>query len=227
MDNPPLTAGDILGPNGRIAARLSNYEQRPQQLEMAAAVSRAMSNGKHLVVEAGTGVGKSFAYLVPSILHATQPVTVDETDADERKKRRRVIVSTHTISLQEQLISKDLPFLNSVIPREFAALLVKGRRNYVSLRRLQNAATRSGSLFHDPRQFNGLKRLQSWAERTDDGSLNDLPQRPPSEVWDEVSSDSGNCLRRHCATYQQCFYFKARRRVRHAQILIVNHALFF
>ena len=227
MDNPPLTAGDILGPNGRIAARLSNYEQRPQQLEMAAAVSRAMSNGKHLVVEAGTGVGKSFAYLVPSILHATQPVTVDETDADERKKRRRVIVSTHTISLQEQLISKDLPFLNSVIPREFAALLVKGRRNYVSLRRLQNAATRSGSLFHDPRQFNGLKQLQSWAERTDDGSLNDLPQRPPSEVWDEVSSDSGNCLRRHCATYQQCFYFKARRRVRHAQILIVNHALFF
>src|SRR5688572_18713156 len=127
---------EILGTNGRIAARLPNYEERPQQLEMAAAVSRAFSEGHHLVVEAGTGVGKSFAYLVPAILHATENQTEarDEDDPnDKRKPRRRVIISTHTISLQEQLIFKDLPLLNSVIPREFSAVLVKGRRNYLSM----------------------------------------------------------------------------------------------
>ena len=227
MDNPLLTAAKILGPDGRIAARLTNYEQRPQQLEMAASVSQAMSDQNHLVVEAGTGIGKSFAYLVPAILHATQPVTADETDEEERKKRRRIVISTHTISLQEQLISKDLPFLNSVIPREFAAILVKGRRNYISLRRLLNATKRAGSLFHDPQQFKGLNDLQSWTEQTDDGSLSDLPQRPARDVWDEVVSDSGNCLGRQCDTHQTCFYFKARRRVLHAQLLVVNHALFF
>src|SRR5450432_2476943 len=124
-----LTAADILGPEGRIAARLPNYEQRPQQLAMAEAVAQAIREKKHLVAEAGTGVGKSFAYLVPAILAATEPPAEGATDPP---RSPRIVVSTHTISLQEQLISKDLPLLNAVIPREFSAVLVKGRRNYLS-----------------------------------------------------------------------------------------------
>ena len=221
MGNQQLNANDVLGPGGRIAARLKNYEQRPQQLEMARAAAQAMANRRHLIVEAGTGVGKSFAYLVPAILHATERVT------DENKHRRRVIISTHTISLQEQLITKDLPFLNSVIPREFSALLVKGRSNYLSRRRLSGAQARAVSLFHDERQFQGLERIQAWSSNTNDGSLSDLTYRPLPDVWDEVASESGNCMGRNCPTYDKCFYFQARRRVQHAQILIVNHALFF
>ena len=132
-----ITVADILGPEGSIARRLSHYELRPQQLAMAEAVAAAIANRRHLCVEAGTGVGKSFAYLAPAILAATDPAT---------DKPPRVVVSTHTISLQEQLIRKDLPLLNSVIPREFSAVLVKGRRNYVSLRRLQGAMTRGESI---------------------------------------------------------------------------------
>jgi ATP-dependent DNA helicase DinG len=221
---------EILGTNGRIAARLPNYEERPQQLEMAAAVSKALAEGHHLVVEAGTGVGKSFAYLVPAILHATENQTEarDEDDPnDKRKPRRRVIISTHTISLQEQLISKDLPLLNSVIPREFSAVLVKGRRNYLSLRRLKNAAERMRSIFHYEEEVRQVRDLVAWAKDTTDGSLADLPFKPQGSVWDEAASDSGNCLGRSCPTYNKCFYYAARRRAQNAQLLIVNHALFF
>src|SRR5215813_731621 len=125
-----LTSADILGPDGRIAARLANYEQRPQQLDMAEAVARAIASKRHLVAEAGTGVGKSFAYLVPAILAGTE--RKGNGDA-EKAATPKIVVSTHTISLQEQLIHKDLPLLNAVIPREFSAVLVKGRRNYLSL----------------------------------------------------------------------------------------------
>ena len=138
-----LTATDILGPEGRIAARLTNYECRPQQLEMADAVANAIASKRHLVVEAGTGVGKSFAYLVPAILAATQrEAASDGTNGAQQNDlppNPKIVISTHTISLQEQLIGKDLPLLNAVIPREFSAVLVKGRRNYLSLRRLDLA----------------------------------------------------------------------------------------
>src|SRR5262249_37471444 len=121
-----LSAADILGPDGRIAARLTNYEHRQQQLDMADAVARAIREKKHRVAEAGTGVGKSFAYLGPAILAATEPAADGASAAPPAPK---IVVSTHTISLQEQLIGKDLPLLNAVIPREFSAVLVKGRRN--------------------------------------------------------------------------------------------------
>jgi ATP-dependent DNA helicase DinG len=137
------------------------------------------------------------------------------------------VVSTHTISLQEQLIGKDLPLLNSVIPREFSAVLVKGRRNYVSLRRLDSAVARSQSLFSDDEQFAELRELRKWSKATDDGSVSDLSFQPLPQVWDEVASDSGNCMGRRCPTYNKCFYYQARRRMQHAQILVVNHALLF
>lgn len=211
---------EILGPGGRVADRLRNYEHRPQQMEMAVAVAKAFAEKRHLMVEAGTGVGKSFAYLVPAILATADP-------ANASLKHRRIIISTHTISLQEQLIQKDIPFLNAVIPLEFTAVLAKGRGNYVSLRRLKNAVARSSYLFKEDEEFVAVRAVAAWAKQTHDGSLADLPYRPLPQVWDEVQSDHGNCMGRNCPEHAQCFYYRARRRVQNAQILIVNHALFF
>ncbi len=215
-----LSPADILGPNGRVAARLEHYEARGEQMQMAEAVADALQKSHHIVVEAGTGVGKSFAYLVPAILAATVP-------SDEDEPAQRVVISTHTISLQEQLITKDLPLLNAVIPREFTAVLVKGRGNYVSLRRLELANKRANSLFARDQELQELRQINQWAASSHDGSLSDLSFRPSGAVWDEVVSDSNNCMGRRCPHCDQCFYYRARRRVHNAQILIVNHALFF
>jgi len=228
-DSRMLDPLSILGPNGRIAARLPGYEHRQQQLDMAAAVARALERKQHLVVEAGTGVGKSFAYLTPAILFATadqREEPIDEEDDDDKPKRR-VIISTHTISLQEQLIEKDIPLLNSVIPREFSAVLVKGRGNYLSRRRMNLAASRVGHLFSNETEIAQLRQIINWTKSTPDGSRSSLPFNPYGSVWDEIASDSSNCMGRNCDTYNTCFYFQARRRTYNAQILIVNHALFF
>jgi ATP-dependent DNA helicase DinG len=215
-----LTPRDILGPEGRIAARLPHYEHRDQQLEMADTVAAAIEGRHHAVIEAGTGVGKSFAYLVPAILAAAAPRPPGVPPL-------RVVISTHTISLQEQLITKDLPLLRSVIPCEFSAVLVKGRGNYISLRRLELARQRAKSLLSDERDVQDLERLNAWAAGSSDGSRSDLLFRPSGTVWDEVASDSGNCMGHKCPRQKDCFYYRARRRVHNAQILIVNHALFF
>jgi ATP-dependent DNA helicase DinG len=218
-----LEVADILGPEGTIARRLSQYEERPQQLAMADAVATAIRNKQHLVVEAGTGVGKSFAYLVPAILAATEA----EATEDKDKRPLRIVISTHTISLQEQLIHKDLPLLNSVIPREFTAVLVKGRANYISLRRLHKALARGGTLFDRDESLQELRAIRDWSERTTDGSRSDLSFQPSPVVWEEVMSDHSNCMGRNCPTYRKCYYYQDRRRAQNAQILVVNHALFF
>ena len=145
-----MNSKDILGDGGRIAQRLENYEERQQQLDMADAVATAIANKKHLVVEAGTGVGKSFGYLVSAIL------SLQAAQEKEDGGKRRIVVSTHTISLQEQLITKDIPLLNSVIPLEFSAVLAKGRGNYLSLRRLGRALQNSDSLFDTEDQILSL-----------------------------------------------------------------------
>ena len=220
-----LDVHSILGNQGLIARRLKNYEERPQQLAMAQAVAEALRDQKHLVAEAGTGVGKSFAYLVPAILFATADQPESPT-ADAPEASRRVVVSTHTISLQEQLIHKDLPLLNSVIPREFSSVLVKGRSNYLSLRRYKIARQRAMHMLNEA-EFRQFEQLGQWLKTTPDGSLSSLAYRPMGSVWDEVASDTGNCLGRKCETYDRCFYYQARRRIHGAQILVVNHALFF
>src|SRR6516162_9798078 len=133
-----MSNASILGPDGAIAKRLGNYEVRPQQFQMAEAVADAIAGRHHLMVEAGTGVGKSFAYLVPAIL------------ASAARPEFRAVVSTHTISLQEQLIGKDIPFLQEVMPKPLGAVLVKGRSNYISLRRLRGARQRMESLLAEP-----------------------------------------------------------------------------
>jgi ATP-dependent DNA helicase DinG len=203
----------ILGPDGAVARRLARYESRPEQLAMAEAVARAIESKTHLMVEAGTGVGKSFAYLVPAILAATE-------------QKKKVVVSTHTINLQEQLIQKDLPFLRAVMPQEFSAVLVKGRSNYLSLRRLEAARARADAIFPRVEDLDQLAEIRMWAGRTSDGSRSDLNFRPSAAVWDAVVSEDGNCLGKKCATYNNCFYFKARRRIWSANVLVVNHALF-
>ncbi len=216
-----MDSQEILGQGGSIAKRLENYEERKQQLQMAAAVESAIRRKKHLIVEAGTGVGKSFGYLVPAILS----LQANQESRDGGK--RRIIVSTHTISLQEQLIEKDIPLLNSVIPLEFSAVLAKGRGNYISLRRLRQAVQRKENLFSTDEQISQVEQLRQWAVTTTDGSRADLDLKILPNVWDEVKSDSGNCLGRKCPTYAECHYFKARKRLQNADILIVNHALFF
>ncbi len=216
-----VNSQEILGDDGLIAKRLENYEEREQQLEMADAVAEAIRKKKHLIVEAGTGVGKSFGYLVPAIL------SLQENQESKDGGKRRIIVSTHTISLQEQLIQKDIPLLNSVIPLEFSAVLAKGRGNYISLRRLRQALKRAESLFSTDEQHEQVQQLRKWAYDTNDGSRADLNLKVLPQVWDEVRSDSGNCLGRKCPTYNDCHYFKARKRLQNADILIVNHALFF
>jgi ATP-dependent DNA helicase DinG len=237
-----LDINAILGPGGSIARRIKNYEHRNEQMQMATEVQRALEKGHHLVVEAGTGVGKSFGYLVPAILFATQeeeriavqqaashPDSDDDTgDEDsEAPKIRRIVVSTHTISLQEQLINKDLPLLNAVIPREFSSVLVKGRGNYLSKRRLELAVSRSASLISSDRDYEDLETIRKWSKETHEGSLSSLPFKPSLSIWDEVASDSGNCMGRKCKNHTNCFYYTARRRVFNSQILVVNHAIFF
>ena len=208
-----LDSHPILGPGGAVARRLPGYEARTEQLQMAEAVGRAIDEGGHLMVEAGTGVGKSFAYLVPAILAAVE-------------KKKKIVISTHTISLQEQLLDKDIPFLRAVMPQEFSAVLVKGRSNYISLRRLKSAISRAGATFQDPDDFDQLGQLRNWSAATTDGSRSDLDFRPSPSVWEAVASENGNCLGRKCSSYKDCHYFKARRRTSSANILIVNHALF-
>ena len=175
-----LSVDSILGASGRIAKRLANYESREQQLEMSRGVAEALATDQHLIAEAGTGTGKSFAYLVPAILHATESQNEDQPPPEEdgKARKRRVLISTHTISLQEQLIAKDLPLLNSVIPREFSAVLVKGRGNYLSLRRMNRAVSKSTSLLSTDLQHSQLRDIKQWSGDTTDGSLSSLPFRP-------------------------------------------------
>ena len=170
------TPAEFLAPDGRLAARLPAWESRPQQLEMADLVAAAIRDRRHLVVEAGTGVGKSLAYLIPAVLAATADQAegelavgppAGETDHEDGApeaatvgRPRRVVISTHTIALQEQLVGKDIPLVQSVMPREFSAVLVKGRGNYLSKRRLAMAVERRGSLFQEQRDVDELKAVR-------------------------------------------------------------------
>jgi Rad3-related DNA helicase/REP element-mobilizing transposase RayT len=212
---PQAALHSILAPDGAIARRLGErYEHRPQQLEMAEAVEQAFAEGHHLLVEAGTGVGKSFAYLLPAIDIAV-------------KQKKRIVISTHTISLQEQLIEKDIPLIRSVYPNEFTAVLVKGRSNYLCQRRLEQTRGRQNLLFEFDRQRESLWMIEEWANHTTDGSLADLPALPETDVWDKVCAEHGNCLGKRCPFYEKCFWQAAKRRMHGGNILVVNHALFF
>ena len=180
---------------------------------MAVAVAEAIEEPYHLAVEAGTGVGKSFAYLVPLIQAAVA-------------RKSQATVSTYTISLQEQLISKDIPFLRKHMGIDFKAVLVKGRGNYLCLRRLARACRMSGELFKNEEQEE-LDRIRAWADKTSDGSIQELEQQPHPEVWSSVCAEHGNCLWGKCPEYKRCFLMCARNQIRDAHLLVLNHHLFF
>ena len=210
---PPVA--NLLSPEGPIARRLDGFEARPQQIEMATAVESALRSGERLFVEAGTGTGKSFAYLLPAIASLLE------------RREEKIVICTNTISLQEQLMDKDLPLLRAVVPDEFTAVLVKGRANYLSKRRLRLAIERETRLLADDTERHSLQAIEKWASQTDDGTLATLPQLKRPGVWDHVQSESGNCLGRRCPTHDECFYQSARRRMENADLLVCNHALFF
>lgn len=209
-----LGVKEFLSDSGPVARRLKSFELRPQQLDMAAAVEAAFASEHHLAVEAGTGVGKSFAYLIPAIQQVVN-------------HGKKVVISTHTISLQEQLIEKDIPFLRAISGEEFSAVLCKGRSNYLCLRRLEQASRKSYGLFEDARLMNDLVMIEEWSTTTKDGSLADLPKQPAWNVWDKVCAEHGNCLGRRCRFFDECHYQASRRRIANGQILICNHALYF
>ena len=209
----------IFSPNG-ILSRSKNFEFRPQQQEMAVAVARALESGEHLAVEAGTGVGKSLAYLVPAILYAVA-------------QKKKAVISTHTINLQEQLIQKDLPMLEQILPVQFQFTMLKGRANYLCTRRLQKAVQQAGNLFTSS-ESEELQRIREWSKTTTDGSLSDFKVEPDPKVWAQVCSERGLCSPKLCGhpsdfgqQHGICFFQRARNRILSSDVLVVNHTLFF
>jgi len=210
----PVATANLLRPTGRVARLLGTPEDRPSQRDMAAYVADTYNEGGVALLEAGTGVGKSFAYLVPAILWAV-------------KNGERTVVSTNTINLQEQLVGTDLPILAKALgtadrPVRFA--LLKGWRNYLCLARLQQAQGGVGTLL-EPERRDELEAVAAWAKTTTDGSLSTLVFEPSDEVWDEVAAESDLCTRLRCPHFNACFVFAARRRAADADIVVVNHHL--
>jgi ATP-dependent DNA helicase DinG len=202
-----------LGPRGPVARAHPGYEDRPQQRALARMIGSLYNEGGVGIAEAGTGTGKSVAYLLPAIHWALL-------------NRERTVVSTNTINLQEQLVEKDLPFLRRALGRPFRFALVKGRNNYVSIRRARLAAESAPALLPDD-TLAEMEAIARWLETTRDGSLSDLSFRPSPEVWDEVASESDVCLRAKCPHFEECFYQRARREAASADVLVANHHLLF
>jgi ATP-dependent DNA helicase DinG len=210
----PFDIIDTLGESGPIAVQLSRYEDRRCQRDMAAHIADGYNDGGVQLLEAGTGVGKSFAYLVPALAWA-------------RANGERTVVSTNTINLQEQLVGKDLPLLRRALATEdysptFA--LLKGWRNYLCLARMNQAVSAQRTLLEQDK-LDELLGIAEWAGHTADGTLSDLPVTPTAEVWDEVSAEPDLCARLKCPHFDRCFLFRARRRAAEADVVVVNHHL--
>ncbi|NIA28402.1 MAG: DEAD/DEAH box helicase [Actinobacteria bacterium] len=203
----------FLKPGGPVSKALPGYEYRPQQIEMIDMASQAFNQSKVCTIEAGTGTGKTMAYLLPAIFWATA-------------NKERVVISTNTINLQEQLIKKDIPFLQKNLNVDFTAVLVKGRGNYVCLRKVDEIEQDFAAL-SDEDEMEELKHLIAWARDSRDGSKSDLSFIPSQNVWEKIASESDTCIRSKCRHFRTCFVNKARRNASRAHILVVNHHLLF
>ncbi|MEX0856319.1 MAG: helicase C-terminal domain-containing protein [Gemmatimonadota bacterium] len=201
----------LLAPGGSLSGRFEGYEDRPAQRQMLRAVVDRYNEGGVAVVEAGTGTGKSLAYLLPAALWAL-------------RNGERTVVSTNTINLQEQLVGKDLPLVRELVGGELRWALVKGRGNYVSIRRLHLAVQTGPTLFEEDREAE-LAGLLEWSRTTSEGSLSDLAVPVSDDVWEEVRSDGDICMGARCPHFQACFYQRSRRVAAAAEILVANHAL--
>ena len=212
----PVTTARLLGCDGPVADVVGRegFEDRPAQRDMAAYIADAYNDGGIALLEAGTGVGKSFAYLVPALLWG-------------QANGERTVVSTNTINLQEQLVGKDLPVLARALAtpdHEPTFALLKGWRNYLCLARLDQARGTQETLFETSRASE-LEGIAAWAARSGDGSLADLPDDPSEDVWDAVAAESDLCTRLKCPHFERCFVFQARRRAAEADVVVVNHHL--
>ncbi|MFZ4116698.1 MAG: ATP-dependent DNA helicase [Chthoniobacterales bacterium] len=202
----------IFGETG-VLSQISGFETRPEQFQMAHAIAEALEGETHLVVEAGTGVGKSLAYLIPAVLYAV-------------RSGRKSIICTHTITLQEQLLYKDLPLLQNILGIPFDAVLLKGRQNYFCPARFNRALHHAHDFFAGD-VLPELERIRLWSETTRDGTLSSLSPEPDSQVWAHVCSDRSVCSPKTCGKDPRCFYQVARKRALAADVLILNHTLFF
>ena len=204
-----------LSNEGPISEKLSNYEEREGQIKLSEKIVDAFNNSCHAILEGETGIGKSMAYLIPSIIYS-------------HINKCRVCVSTNTINLQYQLVDKDLPFLGKILPFDFKYCLLKGRSNYICLRRIKDATASDNTDFLlDEMEFPQFQKLVSWAEKTEDGSLSDLTWVPADSLWDKVCCDKDSCPGVKCSEYNDCFFYNARRKASESDILVVNHSLLF
>jgi ATP-dependent DNA helicase DinG len=207
----PAVISAALEPGGAISRRLSSYEIREAQLELMQLIIRGFNDDALVAAEAGTGVGKSFAYLLPALSYA---VANDE----------RIVVSTATITLQEQLYSKDIPMVTAALNKKIKTVLVKGRGNYLCRRRLDDAL-RESTLFDGER--GQLEDIARWAETTKTGSRSDLAFLPEEGLWSRVCSEADNCMGMRCGERERCFVMLLRREASDARVLVVNHHLLF
>ena len=212
LGNLAFRMGEFFSDGGKLG-KAKGYESRPGQAKMAERVAEIIEDRKHLVVEAGTGTGKSLAYLVPAAYAA-------------QELGKKAIISTYTIHLQEQLYGKDVLIVQSLVPFEFTAALLKGRQNYLCPHRLRKAQLHQGDLFATG-QAEQLKGLVEWARRTKDGTLSDIDFQVDAAVWAQVCSEAFACTPRHCGGPTGCFYQMARTKVLDANVVILNHALLF
>ena len=196
-----------------VLAKSRDFAYRPQQQELAVAVAEALINASPLVAEAGTGVGKSLAYLLPAARFAIET-------------GRKGIISTHTINLQEQLVRKDIPIVRKILGDELPAVLLKGRQNYLCPLRLRRAREQAADLFTGT-ETDELEAIRQWAETTRDGTLSDLNFQPQMKVWLQVCSEAHLCTARHCGPKGDCFFQEARKAASEARLIVVNHTLFF
>jgi ATP-dependent DNA helicase DinG len=220
---------NILGKNGIIANKLDSYELRPQQMDMALTIEKSIEENKHLIIEAGTGVGKSMAYLIPFIFWTV-------------RSKKKVVISTYTKTLQEQLIKKDLPFLRNALRSandntrqnnlpgqedklDFSYTLCVGGQNYLCLRRFNQLQMHG--LIDTKKEVKELQEIIQWEGQTKSGLRSELDFEPSQSVWSKVCRESDLCFGKKCLFNDDCYYYKARRKEYKAQILVTNHHLFF
>src|ERR671938_378871 len=204
---------EIFGPGGLIARAHPEYEYRPGQVQMAEAVLRAFEERRHLIVEAGTGTGKTLAYLVPAVAAAVS-------------RGGRVGISTGTKNLQEQLMEKDIPFLQRVLPRKFTAAYMKGRGNYACLQRIKRAE--NAPVLEGLDEMDYFDEVRRWARESPTGDRAELVELPENlSFWRHIDARSETCLGQKCPDFDPCFITRMRQRACDAEIVIVNHHLFF
>jgi ATP-dependent DNA helicase DinG len=196
---------DVFAPGGPIERTLSGFEARPGQVQMAQLIERGFLEGMHTIVEAGTGVGKSLAYLVPAL-----------------RSGKKVVISTGTIALQEQLFQKDIPLVSRALDTPARITLVKGRNHYLCKQKLERA--RSERLLASSRT---MQQLWEWGSRTQTGDRAELPFTPPGDEWEQLDADADDCIGEFCEHFRDCFFFRKRDEAKFADIVVVNHALFF